>query len=108
METLKPHHIFDAIPEDLSDEVFQSLVQSNSIKIERIISKGHASPDSGWYDLAGDEWVILLKGEAILAFQAKDEVHLKAGDHIHIPAHTRHRVKWTTADTETIWVAVHY
>jgi len=52
--------------------------------------------------------VIVLKGEAILAFESKYDVHLKAGDHIHIPAHTRHRVKWTLLDAETIWVAVHY
>ena len=32
----------------------------------------------------------------------------KPGDFMNIPAHTKHRVEWTTPDEPTIWLAVHY
>ena len=33
---------------------------------------------------------------------------LKSGDHLHIPAHTRHRVVSTDAGEPTVWLAVDY
>jgi cupin 2 domain-containing protein len=79
-----------------------------SLRIERIISKAHASPKSGWYDQNQNEWIILLKGEALLEFADNANVHLSIGDYIHIPKHCRHKVAWTAEHIETIWLAVHY
>ena len=101
-------NIFDDIPDDLHNEVFESLVDNTNVRIERIISKGHTSPDTGWYDQDNDEWLIVLRGAAILSFVDKSSVNLKAGDHINISAHEKHRVSWTDPDTETIWLAIHY
>ena len=101
-------NIFDDIPENLHSEVFESLVDSHNVRIERIISKGHTSPDTGWYDQENNEWVIILKGAADLSFADKSTVNLKMGDHIIISAHEKHRVSWTDPDTETIWLAIHY
>lgn len=101
-------NIFDAIPAELPEEQFDQLVASENIKIERIISKGHSSPPSGWYDQEQSEWVLVLKGEAVLAFDGEPSVTLKKGDYIDIPAHKKHRVEWTLPDTETVWLAVHY
>ncbi|NQY65238.1 MAG: cupin domain-containing protein [Alteromonadaceae bacterium] len=101
-------NIFNAIPDDLSDEVFENIVKNKNIKIERIISKGHSSPDTGWYDQEQNEWVIILKGEAILSFDNKPPVTLKKGDYVTIKAHQKHKVSWTAPDIETIWLAVHY
>ena len=101
-------NIFESIPDDLDEEVFELFVQSDDVKIERIVSKGHSSPKTGWYDQDQNEWIIVLKGEAIIAFEDGKELALKAGDHLNIPAHTKHKVKWTTPDTETIWLAVQY
>lgn len=101
-------NIFESIPDNLDEEVFELLVQSKNVKIERIISKGHTSPESGWYDQERDEWVIVLKGEAIIAFEKGKEIHLKVGNHINIPAHKKHKVRWTNPKTETIWLAIHY
>ena len=39
------------------------------VRIERIISHGHASPADFWYDQAQHEWVIVLKGAARLQFE---------------------------------------
>lgn len=102
------NNIFSSIPESLEAEVFEKLVNNDSVSIERIISKGHQSPESGWYDQDKNEWVLLLRGEAILLFEDESSVHLRAGDFIEIQAHKKHRVEWTMPDVETIWLAVHY
>ena len=101
-------NIFESIPDNLDKEIFELLAQSENIKIERIISKGHSSPETGWYDQEQNEWLIVLKGEAIIVFENGKEVNLKPGCHVNIPAHKRHKVGWTSPDTETIWLAVHY
>lgn len=101
-------NIFDAIPEKLESEIFESLVESRNVQIERIISKGQASPDNGWYDQDKNEWVLVVKGEAVLAFAEGPTVTLKPGDYINIAAHRKHKVKWTAPEAETIWLAVHY
>ncbi|MDN3554514.1 cupin domain-containing protein [Halomonas maura] len=102
-------NLFDDLPAAVDDEVFEVLARNERVTIERIVSRGQASPaGGGWYDQAHDEWVLVLKGEARLAFEGGDEVRLAPGDHLVIPAHRRHRVAWTTPDTETVWLAVHY
>jgi cupin 2 domain-containing protein len=105
---MKKTNIFADIPKQLHEELFENIISKDSLKIERIISKGHISPNSGWYDQENDEWVIVLQGEAVLSFENKEEVRLKAGDYISIPAHTKHKVSWTLPEKETIWLAIHY
>jgi len=102
-------NIFSAIPDQLPDELFECLLKQKDILIERIISKGHITPDGHWYDQDWDEWVILLQGQATLCCdeQTKKLIPLTAGDYLLIPAHTRHRVEWTPAELTTIWLAIH-
>ena len=102
------NNIFSKIPTDLKDEVFEEIIKSNSIKIERIISKGHSTPKSQWYNQDRDEWVILLKGKARLEFENNHYEELVEGDYINIPKHKLHRVSWTIPNQETIWLAIHY
>ena len=102
------NNIFKDIPPTQKDEFFENILSKDGVKIERIVSKGHISPKSGWYDQDSDEWVIVLEGEAVLSFEDSDEVRLVTGDYLNIPSHTKHRVSWTTPDRETIWLAVHY
>ncbi len=102
-------NIFSNIPEALPDEICQEILATDNLKIERIVSKGHASPEAGWYDQDTNEWVILLKGSATLVFKdSKQSIHLNPGDYINILSHTRHRVEWTDPDQNTVWLAVHY
>jgi len=101
-------NIFKSIPEDPDNEITELLAQNKNVKIERIISKGHTSPATGWYDQETDEWVLLLKGAAIITFENGTELNLKTGDHVNIPANTKHKVKWTNPDIATIWLAIHY
>ena len=102
------NNIFDDIPENIETEIFELLAKSETTTIERIISKGHKSPDVGWYDQETNEWVLLLTGEAILLFEEGTSVNMKAGDYINIAAHKKHKVEWTDPEVETVWLAVHY
>lgn len=102
------NNIFADIPEHLEQEIFEQIQTGEHVRIERILSKGHSSPRSGWYDQDWDEWVLLLKGEAVVLLEHQPQVRLGAGDFLNIPAHSRHKVLWTTPHRETIWLAVHY
>lgn len=62
------NNIFENIPTLLPDELFEEIVAKRGIKIERIVSYGHTTPQNEWYDQNRDEWVMVLKGEAILSF----------------------------------------
>jgi len=96
------------IPQNLPTELFERLVSTGAIHIERIVSKGHASPAEGWYDQDHNEWVAVIRGAARLAFEDGREVNMGPGDWIEIPARCQHRVAWTDPDVETVWLAVHY
>lgn len=105
---MKLLNIFKDIPEQLPQELTQDLLRTRQATIERIISRGHRSPDGFWYDQDWDEWVLLLSGKARIEFKNQPELtELCPGDHLLIPAHAMHRVAWTEPDTDTIWLAVH-
>lgn len=105
---MKSQNIFQNIPESLQDELFEELAKSSEVKIERIISDGHVSPKSGWYESAQNEWVIVLQGEAILSFEDSEKVELKLGDYCNIPAYAKHKVSYTSKSEKTIWLAIYY
>lgn len=102
------NNLFSDIPLDLGEELFDVLVKSENVQVERIVSKGHTSPTDGWYDQEKNEFVLLLKGAARLEFDDNTVAQLVPGDWLDIAAHRRHRVAWTKEDSETVWLAVHY
>lgn len=103
-----PANLFD-IPPHVPQEQIDELAASPNIRIERIVSRGHASPDGFWYDQDWHEWVTVLKGSAGVLFEGEAAPRtLLPGDHLVIPAHCRHRVAWTDASRDTIWLAIHY
>ncbi|GGB95782.1 cupin [Marinobacterium zhoushanense] len=101
-------NLLRGLPDAANGEVFERLAGVNGVMIERIVSQGQSSPESGWYDQPNHEWVMLLEGAARLAFEDGSEVELAPGDALDIPAHTCHRVSWTVPDRPTVWLAVHY
>ncbi len=113
-----PGNLFESLPIESSEvepndvnsseEIFSSLARGDGMHIERIVSRGHTSPVAGWYDQSENEWVTVLKGEAVISFIDGSHVRLGPGDFIDIPAHQKHRVSWTLPDGETVWLAVHY
>jgi cupin 2 domain-containing protein len=100
-------NLFSAIPENPPEELTTVLQAGKGVRIERIVSHGHQSPDGFWYDEPTGEWVIVLKGAARLEFEEGTR-EMGPGDFINIPAHKKHRVVWTSPDEPTIWLAVHY
>lgn len=100
--------IFTGIPAQLPTELCQTLLDTPNIRIERIVSKGHCSAENDWYDQSQDEWVILLQGQARLTFAGTDPIDLNPGEYLLIPAHCKHRVDWTSPDTESVWLAIHF
>ncbi len=100
-------NLFTDLPAELPDEILTTLLNAANVRIERIVSHGHTSPNGFWYDQDENEWVIVLKGSARLQFE-DNIVDLKPGDAVNIPAHRKHRVEWTTPDEPTIWLAVFY
>jgi cupin 2 domain-containing protein len=107
-DVINTANLFADIPARLPQELIQTLVTATNLRIERIVSHGHASPLGFWYDQAENEWVVLLKGAARLQFEGEKLVQMNAGDCLNIPARKRHRVEWTTPDEPTVWLAVHY
>jgi cupin 2 domain-containing protein len=102
-------NLYSSLPADSSEEAFDLLLEMNCLRLERIVSQGHASPEGFWYDQPQHEWVLVLKGKARLRIDGADApLEMRPGSFVNLPAHTRHRVEWTSPDEPTIWLAVHY
>jgi cupin 2 domain-containing protein len=107
--TLVIQNLFDDIPKVLSNELFQTLAEMGNVRIERIVSEGHTTPEGEWYDQPWDEWVILLSGSAGILFDGEAAPRtMNGGDYVMIPSGCRHRVEWTDPDLKTVWLAVHF
>ncbi len=102
---LQSTSLFTHLEPEASEETFVTLFEKAGVKIESIASHGQASPEDFWYDQPGDEWVMIMRGEAVLEVQDQEPLSMHPGDHVMIPRHVRHRVARTTPDT--LWLAVH-
>ncbi|QDU26337.1 Cupin domain protein [Anatilimnocola aggregata] len=105
-------NLFSGLPAELPQELTDVLLAAPGLRVERIVSRGQASPPGFWYDQPEHEWVLLLQGAARLrivnADGAERDQELQPGDYLHIPAHQRHRVEWTHPTDNTIWLAVFF
>ena len=103
------NNLFADLPNRLPEELITVLAQNDHVRVERIVSTGHKSPESFWYDQNETEWVIVLKGEASLRFHGEDAPRvLLPGDYVTIPANRRHRVESTSTLVPTVWLAVFF
>lgn len=105
--SIRKASLFADIPQQLPTELCQSLLTKPTARIERIVSRGHITPEGEWYDQTQDEWVMVISGRAILSFADGESVSLDAGDYLLLPAHCKHRVTWTPDDLDTIWLAIY-
>ena len=108
MDPLPVENLFKNLPSSMADEEFSTIAEGRGVRIERIVSQGHSSPSSGWYYQELDEWVIVLRGQAQIELEGGQNHQLGEGDHLAIPAHTKHKVTWTSPQEPTIWIAVHF
>ena len=106
---IEKENIFRNIPAVLSSERIETIAETDHVRIERIVSRGHASAPGFWYDQTEDEYVLLLQGHARMRFDGDNGfLSMNPGDGIIIPKHVRHRVEWTDPNQDTIWLAVFY
>ena len=97
-------NLFAGIPDTLAAEQLTALLTTPNVRIERIVSRGHASPPGflvrsaagGVGDRAGPD------RPPSRSTAKHRRARCRSGDHLHIPAHTRHRVVSTDADEPTI------
>jgi cupin 2 domain-containing protein len=102
-------NLFDDIPRVLAAERIDILLDMAAVRLERIVSVGHATPAGEWYDQARDEWVVVLRGRARVRIEGEAEDRaLGVGDHLLLRAHVRHRVEWTDPTEPTVWLAVFF
>lgn len=104
------NNIFEHIPESIPEEIFESILDNSNIKVERIISKGHTSPENGWYDQEMNEWVLLLEGEAKIEFEDDQNaiVTLIKGSYLFIPKNKKHKVIYTSVEPSCVWLAIFF
>lgn len=106
---LIPLNLFEKVEQNAAKEVIEVLQESKQVRIERIVSHGHASSEGFWYDQSENEWVLVLAGAGELELLDPAEiVKLSPGDYLYIPAHRRHRVKSTAEDEPTVWLAIFF
>src|SRR5512137_457124 len=91
----------DAVPPQ-KGERFDTILSHRNLVVERIVSSATITPQE--YVQLQDEWVLLVKGEAVLQV-AGETVSLKSGDYLFLPAGVPHTVERTAEGT--VWLAVH-
>lgn len=89
-------------------EVFTELLARPGIRVERIVSRGQATPEDEPMVQDSDEWVLLLEGGAGIRIEDSDETRLGPGDHLWIARGQKHWVIWTAKDRPTVWLAIHF
>jgi len=103
---LRRGSLFAEVPRELPAELTTVLASGSGARVERIVSRGHATADGEWYEQHEDEWVLIVARAARLELSDGESVELAPGDWVDLPAGLRHRVAWTAPDIETIWLAV--
>ena len=104
---VKVENLLAKLPAAKRAEAFTELLARPGIHVERIVSRGQATPEDAPMVQTQDEWVLLLEGAAGLRIEDSSEVELGPGDHVWIAAGQKHWVTWTAKDRPTVWLAVH-
>ena len=95
-------NLFDFELPERDSENFTTLLSKKNVEIKRIVSNTLKTPQT--FCQAEDEWVVVLKGCAKLEIDGI--VHkLKAGEHIFIPAKTKHTLLKTRQ--VVIWLVIY-
>ena len=103
----KVGNLLDKLPAAKRAEAFTELLARPGIRIERIVSRGQATPEDDPMVQDRDEWVLLLEGAARMRIEDSAEITLAPGDHLLIAAGQKHWVTSTAKDRPTVWLAIH-
>ena len=106
---LQTGNLFSFEASRCGEERIDMLITGQRLNVERIVSMGHASPEGFWYDDSRAEWVALLSGAAVLEFEEDSTLYdMRPGDYALIEPHCWHRVAWTHAKEQTVWLAIYH
>jgi len=100
-------NLLEKLPAAKRAEAFTELLKAPGVRIERIVSRGQATPEDEPMVQRHDEWVLLLEGAAGMRIEDSAEIRLAPGDHLLIAGGRKHWVTWTAKDRATVWLAVH-
>lgn len=100
-------NFFENLPDARNQEIFETIIASKNVVIERITTYGQTTEQDKWYEQEQDEWVILIAGSAEIMFYDGKIVKMQKGDYIFIPSRLKHRVEKTSLDELTLWLAIH-
>ncbi|MES2442926.1 MAG: hypothetical protein V4574_08855 [Pseudomonadota bacterium] len=104
----KVENLLARLPAAKRAEAFTELLSRPGVRLERIVSRGQATPEDAPMVQDHDEWVLLLEGEAGIRIEDSAEVALEPGDHLLIARGQKHWVTWTAKDRATVWLALHF
>lgn len=99
---MRTHNLFTDAEPPQEGERFDTLLSHKNLVIERIVSSSATTPHK--YVQPQDEWVVLVKGEAVLQV-AGESIALTRGDYLFLPAGVPHTVERTSQGA--LWLAVH-
>jgi len=100
-------NLLEGLPKgSLPEEWTDILLEAQGVRVERIVSAGHCSPEGFWYEPVVNEWVMVLQGEGELGFDDGSRLRLVPGAHCFLPAGCRHRVESTSLTPPCVWLAV--
>lgn len=100
-------NLLEKLPAAKRAEAFTALLSRPGVRLERIVSRGQATPEDSPMVQDHDEWVLVLEGAAGMRIEDSAEVSLAPGDHLLIAAGHKHWVTWTAKDRATVWLALH-
>jgi len=105
---VKVENLLAKLPAARRTEAFTELLARPGVRIERIVSRGQATPEDEPMVQGGDEWVLVVEGAAGIRIEDSDEARLGPGDHLWIARGQKHWVTWTAKDCPTVWLAIHF
>ena len=71
-------NLFSPLPTQLPEEVSQMLVNSASVRIERVVSHGHASPVGFWYEIPSFPIAATCNNRQLVPLNMADDVLARA------------------------------
>ncbi|MFZ5466520.1 MAG: cupin domain-containing protein [Pseudomonadota bacterium] len=101
-DPIQSGNLLDDAPPPVAGERLDTLLTHGGVVIERIVSAAAITPTE--YVQPQDEWVALLRGEALLEVAGKAHA-LKTGDYLFLPSGTPQTVLKTSEGA--LWLAVH-
>lgn len=89
---------------DGCEEYTETMLSGDNWRLERIISRGHVSPEGFWYEQNEDEWGRGAPRRGRNHVGRRNEMHVKKRRKRAYSAKCRHRVSRTSENPECIWL----